>query len=497
MADSILSRSIHNARDKEEKREQERRRNLLYLIVDFLKEQRFTECADALAKEAHLSKDVKLCDNIDLDIVLLEYSDYYYAKYQRYPKICKKVESAVESNFVHNQPKKERTVKNSGRLDGQSSDDKFGKSKSSTSENNTGSEIEPIFAPIVTPIFQRPKNQVGDVRLGNNVESLENERILKPLQGLYESGTEWREIAEMIAKEIVQTNLNVKWEDIYGLEECKETLKQATVFPIKYPEVFSGKFSPWQGILLYGPSGTGKTMLAKAVATECNMTFFNITSSSIVSKWRGDSEKYVRVLCDLAKYHAPSVIFVDEIDWTVTKNSGSSSTLSEPARRFRAELLARLDGLLSNEKSRILFLAATNMPWDLDVALLRRLEKRILVNVPDSSIREAILVHYVSDVVRAQHQFSQLIIHTDGYSCADLKLLCKEAWMRQVKKLFYELQNNPSFSVDLKSKQTDTIHSMKYLMDALAIVKPIAKDVVEKYEAWNKVHTEDNLKKKI
>ncbi|XP_033362709.1 katanin p60 ATPase-containing subunit A-like 1 [Bombus vosnesenskii] len=123
---------------------------------------------------------------------------------------------------------------------------------------------------------------------------------------------------------------------------------------------------------------TGKPKLAKAVATECHCTFFNITASSLVSKWRGDSEKYIRVLFELAYSHSPTIIFIDEIDWIAT-NKGDC-ILSEPAKRFRSELLSRLDGLVSNENSNVVLLATTNSPWGIDAALPRRLEKQIYVS---------------------------------------------------------------------------------------------------------------------
>lgn len=137
--------------------------------------------------------------------------------------------------------------------------------------------------------------------------------------------------------------------------------------PIKYPQLFTGSalVSPWRGILLFGPPGNGKTLLAKTVATQCETTFFNISSSSIVSKFRGDSEKLVRVLFELARHYAPSTIFLDEIDAIMGHrgggggNYGGSSSMSgsggdsgggehEGSRRMKTELLVQMDGILSN-----------------------------------------------------------------------------------------------------------------------------------------------------
>ena len=185
------------------------------------------------------------------------------------------------------------------------------------------------------------------------------------------------------------------FQDIVGLSDCKKLLKEAVLMPMKYPHFFQGLLEPWKGILLFGPPGTGKTMLAKAVATECRTTFFNISASTIISKWRGDSEKLVRLLFELARHYEPSTIFLDEIDSIM---SSRTTAEHEASRRMKTELLIQLDGLLKGS-GRVFLLAASNLPWELDMALLRRLEKRILVPMPTIEARERMLNMYVGDRV--------------------------------------------------------------------------------------------------
>ncbi|KAG7963459.1 hypothetical protein I3843_09G118700 [Carya illinoinensis] len=265
-----------------------------------------------------------------------------------------------------------------------------------------------------------------------------DERPQKSLLPPFESA-EMRALAESLSRDIIRGNPDVKWESIKGLENAKRLLKEAVVMPIKYPKYFTGLLSPWKGILLFGPPGTGKTMLAKAVATECKTTFFNISASSVVSKWRGDSEKLVKVLFDLARHHAPSTIFLDEIDAIISQR-GEGRSEHEASRRLKTELLIQMDGLTRTDEL-VFVLAATNLPWELDAAMLRRLEKRILVPLPEPEARRSMFEELLpSQPGEEKLPYDLLVERTEGYSGSDIRLLCKEAAMQPLRRIMALLE---------------------------------------------------------
>lgn len=266
-----------------------------------------------------------------------------------------------------------------------------------------------------------------------------SDKIVKSLLPPFES-VEMRALAESLSGDILQGNPDVRWDTIKGLENAKRLLKEAVVMPIKYPQYFTGLLSPWKGILLFGPPGTGKTMLAKAVATECKTTFFNISASSIVSKWRGDSEKLVRVLFELARHHAPSTIFLDEIDAIISQR-GEGRSEHEASRRLKTELLIQMDGLMQTNDL-VFVLAATNLPWELDGAMLRRLEKRILVPLPEKEARRAIFEDLLRPQEGVELPYNSMAEATEGYSGSDIRIVCKEAAMRPLRRLMSILEVN-------------------------------------------------------
>ncbi|KAJ0240070.1 hypothetical protein HA466_0227600 [Hirschfeldia incana] len=278
--------------------------------------------------------------------------------------------------------------------------------------------------------------QEGHSGLANGIREKPKKSMFPPFES-----AETRALAESLSRDIIRGNPNVKWESIKGLENAKRLLKEAVVMPIKYPSYFNGLLSPWKGILLFGPPGTGKTMLAKAVATECNTTFFNISASSVVSKWRGDSEKLIRVLFDLARHHAPSTIFLDEIDAIISQRGGEGRSEHEASRRLKTELLIQMDGLQKTNEL-VFVLAATNLPWELDAAMLRRLEKRILVPLPDPEARRGMFEMLLPSKPGDEPLPHDVLVEkSEGYSGSDIRILCKEAAMQPLRRTLAALED--------------------------------------------------------
>jgi katanin p60 ATPase-containing subunit A1 len=229
-------------------------------------------------------------------------------------------------------------------------------------------------------------------------------------------------------------DLQVRSEEIAGLQGAKTVLEKAVLFPQLMPGFYTGIRRPWKGVLLFGPPGTGKTMLAKAIASECRTCLFNVASSSSTSKWRGKSEKMVSILFDMARYYAPSTIFFDEeIDSIASARGGASE--HEASRRVKSELLTQMDGVCNSEKT-VVVLAAPNLPWDLDDALRRRLEKRISVALPDARGRQELFRLATRGVnTNGDVDFAELARRSEGYSGADISNVCHEASMMPIRRL--------------------------------------------------------------
>ncbi|KAK2459760.1 hypothetical protein APHAL10511_008192 [Amanita phalloides] len=236
-----------------------------------------------------------------------------------------------------------------------------------------------------------------------------------------------------LAGAIITEKPDVKWDDVAGLEGAKASLKEAVVLPIKFPHLFTGKRTPWRGILLYGPPGTGKSYLAKAVATEAKSTFFSVSSSDLVSKWQGDSERLVKQLFELARESKPAIIFIDEIDSLAGTRSESES---EGTRRIKTEFLVQMNGV-GHDDTGVLVLGATNIPWLLDNAIKRRFEKRIYIPLPGPDARRTMFQLHVGATPNEliPKDYRLLADKTDGYSGSDIATVVRDALMQPVRKV--------------------------------------------------------------
>jgi transitional endoplasmic reticulum ATPase len=260
-----------------------------------------------------------------------------------------------------------------------------------------------------------------------------------------------KEVEPSAIREVFTEVPDVKWEDVGGLEEVKRVLKETIEWPLKYNDLFKqAGTSPSKGILLYGPPGSGKTLLAKAVASESEVNFISVKGPELMSKWVGESEKGVREIFKKAKQASPCIIFFDEIDSVVPKRG--SDAASHVADRVISQFLTELDGI--EELKGIMVLAATNRVDIIDQALLRagRFDFHLEVPVPDRTARLEILkVHTRDKPLAADVDLSGLADALDGLVGADLESLCRKAAMKAIRE-FIELEKDDYSDLKISNK---------------------------------------------
>lgn len=257
-----------------------------------------------------------------------------------------------------------------------------------------------------------------------------------------------REIARRLGRPNIQTNayediiacdvanphqITTTFDSIGGLGKTKKELYDLVILPLRRPELFSGNLlKPVKGCMLYGPPGTGKTLLAKALAKECQACFINVRTSTLQSKWFGDANKLVSAVFSLAWKLQPSIIFIDEVDSFLGARKGNEH---EANTSMKTEFMTMWDGFQTNEHARVMVLAATNRPWEVDEAILRRLPRTFEVGLPDAANRANILAVILRDEHVAPGFFGpgpnapiyKIARATEQYSGSDLKELCKAA----------------------------------------------------------------------
>eukprot|EP01124_Arcella_intermedia_P036811 TRINITY_DN9717_c0_g1_i1.p1 TRINITY_DN9717_c0_g1~~TRINITY_DN9717_c0_g1_i1.p1 ORF type:complete len:1346 (+),score=342.86 TRINITY_DN9717_c0_g1_i1:552-4040(+) len=250
----------------------------------------------------------------------------------------------------------------------------------------------------------------------------------KKTKSIYDIETD-NDFEKRLLSDVIPPNeLKIGFDDIGALDKIKDTLKELVMLPLQRPELFrKGNLNkPCKGILLFGPPGTGKTMLAKAVATESGANFISISMASIGSKWFGEGEKYSRAVFTLASKISPCVIFIDEVDCILGRRENHGE--HEAMRKIKNELMMMWDGLKTRQNERVLVLAATNRPFDLDEAVLRRLQRKLLVDLPDAENRLKILkVILKNEDLSSSVDLAELAKITEGYSGSDLNNLCMAA----------------------------------------------------------------------
>ncbi|XP_057679629.1 katanin p60 ATPase-containing subunit A1 [Corythoichthys intestinalis] len=296
-----------------------------------------------------------------------------------------------------------------------------------------------------------------------------------------------KDLVEALERDIISQNPNIKWDDIADLGEAKKLLKEAVVLPMWMPAFFKGIRRPWKGVLMVGPPGTGKTLLAKAVATECRTTFFNVSSSTLTSKYRGESEKLVRLLFEMARFYAPTTIFIDEIDSMCSRRGTSEE--HEASRRVKAELLVQMDGVggaseNDDPSKMVMVLAATNFPWDIDEALRRRLEKRIYIPLPTEKGRVELLRINLRELELASDvDLDKIAEQMEGYSGADITNVCRDASLMAMRRRIEGLTPE-----EIRNISGDEMHMPTTMEDFESSLKKVSKSVsaadLEKYEKW-------------
>ncbi|KAM3676426.1 spastin isoform 4-T4 [Ammospiza maritima maritima] len=286
-------------------------------------------------------------------------------------------------------------------------------------------------------------------------------------------------LADLMLNEVVDSGPAVKFDDIAGQELAKQALQEIVILPSLRPELFTGLRAPARGLLLFGPPGNGKTMLAKAVAAESNATFFSISAASLTSKYVGEGEKLVRALFAVARELQPSIIFIDEVDSLLCERREGEHDAS---RRLKTEFLIEFDGVQSSGEDRILVMGATNRPQELDDAVLRRFTKRVYVSLPNEETRLILLKNLLSKQGSplTQKELAQLARMTDGYSGSDLTALAKDAALGPIRELKPEQVKNMSASEMRNIKLSDFMESLK------KIKRSLSPQTLEAYIRWNK-----------
>jgi fidgetin-like protein 1 len=293
------------------------------------------------------------------------------------------------------------------------------------------------------------------------------------------------ELLERIMHEVVDRSPSTGWDDVVGLSFAKQSVQEAVIWPLRRPDLFSGLRGPAKGLLLFGPPGTGKTMIGRALSAEAGATFFAISASSLTSKWIGESEKMVRALFGCARALQPSIVFIDEIDSLLTSRSDGEM---EATRRLKTEFLVQLDGAsVDASKNAVIVIGATNRPAELDDAARRRLVKRLLIPLPEDLARLGMIQRLLRDQmhVLSEEDLQHIVRATEGYSGADMHALCTEAALGPIRQLTSMGVTSSSQLMGLDASAVPAV-ALEHFQSALKQVRAsVSQADLEGYRVWN------------
>lgn len=284
---------------------------------------------------------------------------------------------------------------------------------------------------------------------------------------------------EAIESMIISERPTITWEEIGGLKEVKSEVREAIILPMieKKPDFVEAP----RTLLLYGPPGTGKTLLAKAASNTLKANFFDVRASSLLSKYFGESSKIVSMLFNRARESQPSIVFMDEFDSImVSRDSG----IQESTRRVVSQLLMEIEGFTTMNEEKVILIAATNKPWDLDDAMVSRFQRKIYVPLPDSVARKSIFEIHLRGVALSGINASELAESSKGYSGRDIANLCRETIMLMIREQNPKLEKLTPAQIEKYAMNYRSLTGEDFNLGFSKIRRTVNEKTVKRYEEW-------------